>query len=62
MTRRDIALPAVSNKAIAVIGMRRSGKTTFLWQILADRLNQGIERDGLLYLGFEDERLTGMTG
>jgi uncharacterized protein len=62
MTRRDVRLPAVPNKAIAVIGMRRSGKTTFLWQILADRLNQGIERDGLLYLGLEEERLAGMTG
>jgi hypothetical protein len=60
-TRRDIHLPAIANKAVAVIGMRRAGKTTFLWQILADRLARGTQREGLLYFGFEDERLAGMT-
>src|SRR5690606_30132114 len=60
-TRRDIRLPRVPKKAIAVIGMRRSGKTTFLWQMLADRLAGGTARDGLLYFNFEDERLAGMS-
>jgi predicted AAA+ superfamily ATPase len=59
-TRRDIRLPRVRGKAIAVIGMRRSGKTTFLWQVLADRLEAGTPREGLLYFSFEDERLAGM--
>jgi predicted AAA+ superfamily ATPase len=40
--------------------MRRTGKTTFLWQVLADRLTQGTGREGLLYFNFEDERLAGM--
>ena len=60
-TRRDIRLPGVKRKAVAVIGMRRTGKTTFLWQILSDRLAQGASREGLLYFSFEDERLAGMT-
>ena len=60
-TRRDVHIPAIANKAIAVVGMRRAGKTTFLWQILQDRLEGGTQRDGLLYFGFEDERLAGMT-
>lgn len=60
-TRRDVRLPGVKGKAIAVIGMRRTGKTTFLWQILADRLAQGTGREGLLYFNFEDERLADMT-
>lgn len=34
LTRRDVRLPAVPGKAVAVIGMRRAGKTTFLWQVL----------------------------
>lgn len=59
-TRRDAYLPAVPGKAIAVVGMRRSGKTTFLWQCLADRLAAGAPREALLYLNFEDERLAGM--
>ncbi len=60
-TRRDVRLPAVPNKAIAIIGMRRAGKTTLLWQVLAARLAEGMAREGLLYFSFEDERLIGMT-
>ena len=58
-TRRDVRLPAISGKAVAVIGPRRAGKTTFLWQVLAARLAQGFERESLLYLNFEDERPQG---
>lgn len=61
-TRRDVRLPDVPGKAVAVIGMRRTGKTTFLWQVLSDRLASGVAREGLLYFSFEDERLAGMTG
>lgn len=61
LTRRDVRIPAIPNKAVAVIGMRRAGKTTFLWQLLGDRLAAGQGREGLLYFSFEDERLAGMT-
>ena len=59
-TRRDVQLSAIPGKAIAVIGMRRTGKSTFLWQILSDRLSKGAKRESLLYFGFEDERLAEM--
>lgn len=57
LTQRDVWLPAVKGKATAVIGMRRAGKTSLLWQILADRHTSGTPREGLLYFSFEDERL-----
>jgi uncharacterized protein len=60
MTRRDIRVPDVPGKAFAVIGMRRVGKTTFLRQVMGDRLARGVAREGLLYFSFEDERLAGM--
>src|SRR6185436_21061025 len=60
LTRRDVYLPAIPGKALAVIGMRRAGKTYFLWQCLADRLAAGEPRAALLYFNFEDERLAGM--
>jgi len=60
LTRRDVWLPAVRDKATAVIGMRRAGKTSLLWQLLADRHAAGVPREGLLYFSFEDERLAGM--
>jgi predicted AAA+ superfamily ATPase len=59
-TPRDVHVPQVRGKALAVIGMRRAGKTTFLWQLLAHRLAQGLPREQLLYFSFEDERLAGM--
>lgn len=57
LTRRDVHVPAVPGKAKAVIGPRRAGKTTFLWQVLAEKLEGGVSREGLLYFNFEDERL-----
>lgn len=61
LTPRDVRRPKVPGKAVAVIGMRRTGKTTYLWQVIAERLAAGTPRDGLLYFDFEDERLAGMT-
>ena len=56
LTRRDASLPAIPGKVHAVIGMRRSGKTTFLRQLLeAHRQNLTPERS--LYLSFDDDRL-----
>ena len=60
LTRREIRLPAVPGKALAVIGMRRSGKTCFLSQCMADLLAAGIPRESLLLMNFEDDRLAGM--
>lgn len=60
LTRREIRLPKVPGKALAVIGMRRSGKSCFLWQCLADLLAAGEPRESLVYLNLEDDRLAGM--
>lgn len=60
LTRREIRLPAVPGKALAVIGMRRSGKTCFLSQCMGDLLAAGESRESLLLMNFEDDRLAGM--
>lgn len=49
LTRRDAVCHPLEEKARAVIGMRRAGKTSFLYQCLADRLSAGIERERLVY-------------
>ncbi len=59
-TRRDIRLPQVANKAHAIVGMRRSGKTTFLHQCRADRIKSGSPMNSLVYFSFDDERLADM--
>lgn len=60
LTRREIRLPQVPGKALAVIGMRRSGKTCFLSQCMADLLAAGAPRESLVLMNFEDDRLAGM--
>lgn len=59
-TRRDVALPEVPGKALAIVGVRRSGKTTFLWQCLSERLASGTPREALPLIALEDDRLAGL--
>lgn len=60
LTRRDVRLPRIPNKTKAVIGVRRGGKTTFLAQCRAARIEGGSTSAAELFLSFEDERLAGM--
>ena len=58
VTRRDIALPSIRNKAHAVIGMRRAGKTTYLLQLQSDERALGLSAaHQAIYLSFDDDRL-----
>ena len=55
-TRRDVRLPEVPGKTHAVVGMRRSGKTTYLKQLAEMRRKEsGPER--VVYINFDDDRL-----
>lgn len=59
VTPRDLRLPRMPDKALAVIGVRRSGKTSFLHQRMSERIAEGRHRESQLLLSFEDERLAG---
>ena len=61
VTRRDVRLPGIAGKAFAVIGVRRSGKTSFLHQCRTARLRAGARPESQLLLLLEDERLAGLT-
>ena len=56
ITPRDARLPAIANKVHAVIGMRRSGKTTFLRQLQAER-QRTLQPERAVYVSFDDDRL-----
>ena len=58
-TRRDARLPAVPGKVHAITGMRRAGKTTFMYQLLEER-RRSIEPERAVYLSFDDDRLAGI--
>ena len=61
LTRRDVRLPGIRGKAFAVVGVRRSGKTSFLAQCRAERLDGGRPREAELLVSLEDERLAGLS-
>jgi uncharacterized protein len=61
LTRRDAHVPGIKGKALAVIGVRRGGKTSFLHTQIADRVATGLPRASQLLVSLEDERLVGMT-
>ncbi|MFP4524205.1 MAG: ATP-binding protein [Candidatus Woesearchaeota archaeon] len=54
--QRDIRIPTDSKKIITVIGPRRSGKTTLLFQTISQLL-ETTDKTDTLYMNFEDDRL-----
>ena len=57
LIKRKLSLPFNSGKIITVIGPRRAGKTYLLYQHILTLIEKGIEKERILYLNFEDERL-----
>ncbi len=54
---RDAKFPEAENKIKVVVGMRRAGKTYFLYQHILRLLSEGVSRSSILYINFEDDRL-----
>jgi len=57
---RHFSLRAVPGKAAVCIGVRRSGKSTYLFQIIRRLLDAKVPRQNILYLNFFDDRLHGL--
>ena len=49
------------NANYVLVGLRRAGKSTLLYKIVQDLIEQGIEWNQIIYIYFEDERLTDFT-
>ena len=49
--------PARFNRVHIITGMRRSGKTFYLFQRMRNLMNQGIASERLFYFDFSDDRL-----
>jgi len=58
VTPREVKLPVNSGKVITLIGPRRSGKSFYFFHLIYELIESGIEQKNILYLNFEDERLT----
>ncbi len=59
--RRIYGAVSLAGKVSAVIGIRRAGKTMFVHQMQRERIADGMAREQLPYINFEDERLAGLT-
>ncbi len=56
-TPRNYKFPEAKNIVKVAVGMRRSGKTYFLFQTIRELLAEGVPLDRILYINFEDDRL-----
>lgn len=54
---RALELPLDSRKVVALVGIRRSGKTCLLYETMRRLEVQSVDRRQMLYLNFEDDRL-----
>lgn len=56
-TLRHYQFPEAKTLAKVAVGIRRSGKTYFLFQTIKELISNGTPIDHILYLNFEDDRL-----
>jgi predicted AAA+ superfamily ATPase len=61
-TKRDIEVPWLGGKIDTIVGMRRSGKTWLLYQLISELMSKGMPKETLLYMNFEDDRLQPLRG
>jgi uncharacterized protein len=54
---RRLLIEPVRGKAAVCIGVRRSGKSTYLFQVIQHLLDNGVSQENILYLNFFDDRL-----
>ena len=58
---RSVNVKRLPGKVSVLIGMRRTGKTWLCFQRMRELMAQGVSREQLLYLNFEDDRLAGLS-
>lgn len=58
---RDTRLPLDGNRIVTVTGIRRCGKSSLLGLTINRLLEQGVPRERILYVGFDDERFLSMS-
>lgn len=58
---RDLRLPINRKKIITVPGVRRCGKSTMMEIAINNLVHEGVPKENILWLGFDDERLINMS-
>ena len=62
MVKRNVPSIDLQNLSsiLAIVGPRRAGKTFFMHQLISELLTNGLSKDDILFIDFEDYRLAGM--
>ena len=58
--RRDINLS--SPHIVDILGVRRCGKTYYMFQLISELLDSGIPKSNILYINLDDDRLQPLNG
>lgn len=58
---REIELPLNSQSIVTVVGVRRCGKSSRMQLTINALVEKGLSPEAVLWVGFDDERLAGMT-
>jgi uncharacterized protein len=61
VTTRTLQYEIVPHKIMTVTGVRRAGKTYFLYQAMQALMEEGASKQSILYMNFEDDRLSDIT-
>ena len=61
MMDRENALPLNSQSIVTVVGVRRCGKSSRMQLTINALVESGVSSEAILWVGFDDERLAGMT-
>lgn len=61
LQERSAQLPLDGNRIVTVTGIRRCGKSSLLGLTINRLLQQGIPKEHILYVGFDDERFLSMS-
>lgn len=57
---RSLQLPLNKQRIVTVTGVRRCGKSSLLHLTINRLLSSGVDKEQILYIGFDDERLANM--
>ncbi len=58
LTPREATFAQAMDKVKVAMGIRRAGKTYFVYEHILHLISEGINKTEILYLNFEDDRLT----
>ena len=61
LQEREMQLPLDEGRIVIVTGIRRCGKSSLLGLTINRLLEQGVPKENILYIGFDDERFLSMT-